>query len=75
MTKLTGKNVIVISIVVSVTTGLFINLFLAGKIIDIPHGTHKGGVISAIGVAVILCIMFIVALLTFWILKRNQKSE
>lgn len=33
-----------------------ITLFLSGKIVPIPFGTHQGGVIAAVGVGVILLI-------------------
>lgn len=42
-------------------TFILIAAFLSGKIIDIPRGTHEGGVISAIGVLVIMIIMFAVS--------------
>jgi len=41
-----------------VLTGMLIVLFLSGKIIDIPHGTTRGGIISGIGVLVILIFSF-----------------
>lgn len=41
-----------------ILTGAFIVLFLSGKIIDIPHGTLEGGIISGIGTLVIIIISF-----------------
>lgn len=35
-------------------TGVLIVLFLSGKIIEIPRGTAEGGVISGVGVLVIM---------------------
>jgi len=34
-------------------TMVLIGFFLSGKIIDIPNGTHKGGIIAAFGVIII----------------------
>lgn len=35
-------------------TGVLIVLFLSGKIIDYPKGTHEGGIIAGTGVLVIM---------------------
>jgi hypothetical protein len=44
-------------------TSFFIQAFLSGKIIDIPHGTPARGVIAATGVAIILVSMIILTFL------------
>ena len=54
-------------------TGALIGLFLSGKIIDIPNGTHQGGIIAAIGVLVIITTMFIVTLIIMKILEHHKK--
>lgn len=68
--KNNSKRAIIISIVTSICTGLFIALFLSGKIISIPHGTHKGGIMGALGIVIILVSMFIISLLVNMISKR-----
>ncbi len=45
---------------IGVITSFLIYAFLSGVIIDIPKGTHEGGVIGAVGVGVILVCMFII---------------
>lgn len=41
----------------AITTGVLITLFLSGKIIDIPLGTAKGGIIGGVAVLVIMISM------------------
>ena len=48
--------------------------FLSGKIIPIPRGTPEGGIISAIGMGVILAAMFIVSLNGHWLISKNRKA-
>lgn len=59
MSKKNKQNNIFLAIVIGIST-LLISLFLSGKIILIPHGTQEGGIISAVGVAVILLINFVI---------------
>jgi hypothetical protein len=61
-----------ITIIPGLITGALIGLFLSGKIIDIPNGTHKGGIISAIGVGVIVLTMFILTLIFRKIYKHYK---
>ena len=51
--------------------GFLIVAFLSGKIIPIPHGTREGGIISAIGVFLIL----ILAVVTNYILVRLKHKK
>ncbi len=44
----------------SIMTSTLITLFLSGKIVAIPRGTHEGGMIAAAGVGVILLSMGII---------------
>jgi butyrate kinase len=60
------------TIIPGLVTGALIGLFLNGKIIDIPNGTHQGGIISAIGVGVILLTMFILTLIFRKIFKHYK---
>lgn len=46
--------------------------FLSEKLIDIPKGTHQGGVISAVGVGVILIVMTIVIFGVRWQFNRRR---
>lgn len=52
--------------------GYLIAIFLSGKIIYIPKGTHQGGVISATGV---LIIIFMSVLVNIFILKIFTKNH
>lgn len=45
-------------VIPGVLSGMLIAMFLTGNIIDIPHGTQEGGIISGIGVLVILIFSF-----------------
>jgi len=45
------------------TAVALITVFLSGKIIDIPSGTHKGGMISVIGVGIILITIFLLTII------------
>ena len=49
-----------------------ISSFLSGKIIPIPHGTHEGGVISAIGISIILVAMSIVIIIGNWLMSKKR---
>jgi len=61
--KLTKNNLaLIISIVIGLCGGLLIMLFNLGKIIDVPFGTHEGGIIIATGVAIIIPCMIIVGI-------------
>jgi len=53
-------------------SALFTLLFLSRKIIDIPNGTHSGGVIGASGVAIIGIVMFGIIFLTNKIIARKK---
>jgi hypothetical protein len=56
---------IILPIIVTFT--LILSSFLSGNIIDIPHGTQEGGIISVIGyfiiLSVLMAIIFIISLL------------
>ena len=54
--------------------GLLIAWFLSGKIINIPHGTHKGGIISAIGVLLIMVFSFALIYLFFRVTKSKERN-
>lgn len=68
------KNFIYNNIVISISL-MAVSLFLSGKIIDIPHGTHNGGIIGAIGVGVILIVMFIIICGVFRYESSRQKQK
>ena len=63
------KKGLYLSLVIGLATGALIAFFLSGKIIDIPHGTHEGGIIAATGYAIIVVSMFLVS---FIVLKTAQ---
>lgn len=61
---------------ISIVTFILIAIFLTGKIIPIPHGTHKGGIISGVGVLIIMITMFIVSVgVNLLINKRKQRPK
>ncbi len=68
------KQIIIYGMSIGVITAILTSVFLSGKIIDIPKGTHEGGVISAIGVGVIIIFMSIVGLIVNK-LKKSQQSR
>jgi mannitol/fructose-specific phosphotransferase system IIA component len=61
--------------VLSIMTGTLIMLFLFGNIIEIPHGTHKGGLIAAFGVAVILFFVGILSIVIAKMLTNTNKGN
>jgi len=55
------KSSVAVQIVIfTVASSSLFSSFLSGKIIDIPYGTHRGGVIAATGVGIIMIFMVIV---------------
>jgi hypothetical protein len=48
--------------VFAMTTSMLIILFLSGKVVEIPKGTHEGGIMAATGVAIIIISMGIVSM-------------
>ena len=66
-----NKKVIYLSIFAGLFTGLLNALFLSGKIINIPKGTHEGGIISAVGV---LIIIVMTVLFNIFMLKLFNKT-
>jgi len=54
--------------------GLLIILFLSGKIIYIPHGTREGGIISGIGVLLIITFSITINYLFIRISKSREKE-
>jgi superfamily I DNA and/or RNA helicase len=70
-----SPNSFVIPIVTGLITYFFIKIYLGGYIIDIPKGTHEGGMIAAIGVLVIMITMVILVFLVHWILKEMQNRN
>jgi hypothetical protein len=55
-------------------TGLLIILFLLGKIIYIPHGTREGGIISGIGVSLIIILSITINYIIIRISKSKDKE-
>ena len=60
------------ALIPGIITGILIAIFLSGKIIDIPKGTHQGGIISAIGVFAIILSVFILTVLFSKISKTER---
>lgn len=53
-----------------------ISAFLSGKIIDIPKGTHEGGVISAVEVGIIIVATTVIGFLfNYFVLKIRRKVK
>jgi hypothetical protein len=71
------KKLILTVIAQNFSTSVIILLFLNGKIIDYPRGTHEGGIIAAVGVLVIIAVMSGVSILflKFGIIERNKNSS
>jgi len=67
------KNLIIAAITIAIATSFLTNIFLSGKIIDIPKGTQEGGLYGAIGIGVILIIVFTLIFIGFKIVKRKYK--
>ncbi len=57
---------------ISCMTVTLISLFLSGKLIKFPQGTHEGGVIASIGVGVIMIAMFVVGFVGYWLINRKK---
>ena len=73
--KYSEINWVVIILPVFCGSALF-RLFLSGKIIKIPYGTHEGGVIAAIGYFAILIITIAIGVLSqFLVRKFSGKSD
>ena len=53
----------------AMTTSMLIILFLSGKVVEIPKGTHEGGIMAATGVAIIIISMGIVSM----VIKQTDK--
>lgn len=69
-----GKKINHVIFPIGIFTSIIIVWFLSGKIIDIPHGTHEGGIISAVGVFFILVLSFTLSYL-FARLNKSQKNN
>ena len=69
------KILIITAIAIAIATSFLTNIFLSGKIIDIPKGTQEGGLYSAIGVGVILIIVFTLIFIGFKIVKRKKNDH
>ena len=59
----------------AITTGVLITLFLSGKIINIPLGTAKGGIIGGVGVLVIMISVVAIYYLIFRLLGYKRKKH
>ncbi len=73
------KNLIFIILPIIITFALILSSFLSGKIIDIPHGTQEGGIISVIGYfiisSVLMAIIFVMSFLYRKFNKTNTYNE
>ena len=58
----------------SLISAFIIGLFLSGKIINIPRGTHEGGMIAAIGVAVIIISIIVIVYLIRYITNKYKNK-
>ena len=68
-----NKKELYLSLVIGLATGALIAFFLSGKIIDIPHGTHEGGIIAATGYAIIVVSMVLVGFLVIKVMQLLKK--
>jgi len=69
-----NKEGFFICLITGFITAFIIWLFLLGKIIDIPYGTHKGGVIAATGVIIIIIIITGITYLIRYIIKKYKNK-
>ena len=69
-----NKEGFFISLITGLITAFIIWLFLLGKIIDIPYGTHKGGIIAATGVAIIITSIVGITCLIRYIIKEYKNK-
>jgi hypothetical protein len=65
------KNRNKIGLSFGVLTSAVLVFYFSGLVIDIPSGTHEGGVVSALGVGIILTAMFAIILFANWFLRKN----
>ena len=68
-----NKKVFYLLSVIGLATGALIIFFLKGKIIDIPHGTHEGGIIAATGFAIILVSIFLIGFIALKVVQKISK--
>lgn len=71
MKKMKKFTFYIIPLFASITVFL-IYLFLSGKIIEIPKGTEEGGLYGAIGVGIILIVVFTLVFITFKMVTRKK---
>lgn len=55
--------------------GAAIALFLSGNIIEYPRGTREGGIIGAVGVAIILLASFLIMALADYLQKKMHRNN
>ncbi len=70
-----NKKQLLLPIVSSSLAGLMIQLFLTGKIINYPKGTHEGGVIATVGVLVIIVSTVGIAWFIYWLWSWINREE
>jgi len=73
--KSAKTTVFIFGMAIAIVTSILVSLFLSGNIIDIPKGTHEGGVISAIGVSAILVFMVIISLIVNKVIVSKRKID
>ena len=73
--KSAKTTVFIFGMAIAIVTSILVSLFLSGKIIEIPKGTHEGGVISAIGVSAILVFMVIISLIVNKVIASKQNKK
>ena len=54
---------------------IFMDMFLDGKIIDIPRGTREGVIIIIVGYVAIIVIIVVVTLLIELLIKKKSKKD
>ena len=61
--KKSNKIILITAIIPGLISGVLIGLLFSGKIINIPKGTHQGGIIAGTGVGVIMLTIFVLTLI------------
>ncbi len=65
------KTVVLTGSIIAIVTFVLLKIFLDGKIVDIPNGTSKGAIVSAVGYIVIIITTVTVAVFVLYLIKNK----
>ncbi|QZE15056.1 hypothetical protein K4L44_04300 [Halosquirtibacter laminarini] len=68
------KTVVLTGSIIAIVTFVLLKIFLDGKIIDIPKGTSKEAIISAVGCIVIIITTVTVAVFVLLLIKKHNSK-